>query len=340
MSIKLLTSLIIVSVIPTAYAMPCDVSCHEGIFEVALTGGGFKTTTDNTAYGINASSFVAAPEENLVSIGNGLKNSPKFKFEGTVLLGYYFQNSTINVDASYTGMRNQLNDSATGMITPELIPPAIFGDDLNSVSAASSNYNFDYDYVNIEVGSLTQLCRNGLTINPQVGLSYAHLKNNQLVGYAGGGLTTHPFSVERTSTFDGIGASFAMDVNYCVYQPLSLIGNFRYNALIGNVNASYSLTGFEPDAGRPQRALSMSIALSSKNTLVSLFQTELGLGYDFNFSKMFCGNFAVGYQLTKSIGNAEQMQFVDDRTQSSFVDSLLNTNLHGYFARLTMDFSV
>jgi hypothetical protein len=325
---KFIISCILTAISSQVFAMPYEPLSHDGIVELAFTGYGFKSDTDNTAYGINATSFTIN-NVNLASTGPVLKNDPEYQFGGTFFIGYYFPCSPLNINASYTGTRNNLEDSAQGRITPNLIPPIFLGG-INSASAASSNYHFAYDYLNIELGSLTRVCHNQLIINPQLGLSYTRLDSNQVVRYTGGSLNTQSFVIENDSSFKGLGPSFGIDLAYLICQPFSIMGNFRYNALVGNIDSFYQLANSQNNF--------MNIPFKSKYTLVNLFQTELAIGYDFNVCNAFCGNFAIGYQVTKSISGAEQIQFVDDFSSSTFVDSLLNTNLHGYFARITMDF--
>lgn len=323
---KLLLSLVFAAASSSVFAMPYEPMDHCGIFEVALTGGGFKVPTDYTGYGL---SLVDSTHLS----GDVLKNDPKYKFGGTVLLAYYFPNSTINIDASYTGLRNRTTDSETNSVGIDTL--GLPFDTYSRATTAESDFHFDYDFVNIEVGSLTRVNLNGLIINPQLGLSYARLKHDQSIGYAGGNIApaSAGVTVDRDSKFNGFGPSFNVDLNFVVCQPISLFGNFRYNALVGNIHSHYNII----DAAGS--VASADVSFKSDNTLVSLFQSELGIGYDFNFSNMFCGNIAIGYQLTKAISSGEKFGFTDD-VNGTFSNDLFNTNIHGYFARLTMDFDV
>lgn len=315
---KLLLSLVLAAASSSVFAMPYEPMDHRGILEVALTGGGFKATADYSSYGIAV----------LASDNDVLKNDPKYKFGGTVLLGYYFPNSTINVDASYTGTRNRTHDNYLGTISGVNLPASI-----STVASADSDHHFDYDFVNLEVGSLTRVNCNGLIINPQLGLSYAHLKDHQTIGYAGGDLAAgRGVAIDRNSKFNGFGPSFNVDLNFVVCRPVNLFGNFRYNALVGNIHSHHNISD-------TTGALTRDVSVESEYTLVSLFQSELGIGYDFNFCNMFCGNIAVGYQLTKAIASGERFTYTDT-VNGLYTNNLFNENIHGYFARLTMDFDV
>lgn len=323
---KLLLCLIFAAVSSGVFAMPHEPMDHCGIFEVALTGGGFKAPTDYTTYGVLRPSPAPA-----VFAGGILKNDPKYKFGGTVLLGYYFPNSTINIDASYTGVRNRDNDFANGNVVGLNMP----SDTIFQAGSAGSDFHFDYDFANLEIGSLTRVNLNGLIINPQLGLSYARLKHDQSISYglvrnAAGNLQAE-IDVEHDSKFNGFGPSFNLDLNFVICQPIALFGNFRYNALVGKIRSSFY--------GDLDGVVFADISLECENTLVSLFQSELGIGYDFNFCNMFCGNIAVGYQLTKAVASGEMLNFSGTDT-ADITDNLFNTNIHGYFARLTMDFDV
>lgn len=322
---KLLLSLVLAAASSSVFAMPYEPMDHCGILELALTGGGFKTSTDNTAYGLSVNDATNLGVE-------VLKNDPEYKFGGTVLLGYYFPNSTFNVDASWTGTRNRLNDSNLGTVTGlSIAPDTTFADAL----AASSSYHYDYDFVNVEVGSLTRVNLNGLIINPQVGLSYARIKENQNISYgdvldSDGDFALDGIGVSRHSSLRGFGPSIGVDLNYVVCLPVNFFGNFRYNALVGDIHSSGSANF---------GATTTSVSYESEKTLISLFQSELGVGYDFNFCNMFCGNFAIGYQLTKAINSGERVTFIDSEV-NTFADNLFDSSIHGWFARLTMDFNV
>lgn len=329
MRTKLLVSLLLAAASSSVFAMPADVIKHPGILEIALTGGGFVAGTEDSAYGIQLGSITAAGKPT----GNVVKNDPSYKFGGSILVGYFFPCSSINVDASYFGTHHHLNDTATGEVTASLMPPDFVGGN-QVVAAATSNYHFEYDIANIEVGSLTRVNQNGLIINPQLGLTYVHLDGNQTVSYAGSAVPVGGFANAYQSTsFNGFGPSVGLDLDFVVCQPITLMGNLRYSGLIGKAKGNYA-------AASDIAGMTTNIDFASRHSLVSLIQSELAVGYDFDWISAFCGNIALGYQVTKFIGSGEQASFVDDVSDAQFVSGPINSNVHGWFLRLTMDFAV
>lgn len=332
MRTTLLAGLILAATSSTVFAMPYDPAKHPGTFEISLTGGGYKIGTEDSAYGIQvinpaALFLVQGP------IGSIVKNDPEYKFGGSVLVGYYFPNSSINVDLSYFGTRNHIDDSNSAIVTTSLVPSGFIL--LPGSGFTTSAYDSDYDYANIEIGSLTRVNNNCLIFNPQVGLSYARLKTDQTVGYAGSNIPVGiGFIAEKDTSFKGFGPSIGFDLTYFMCNPISLSGSFRYNALVGNINSNYAVASNVNSY--------TSVDFVTENTLVSLIQSEIALGYAIEIADTLSGNVAIGYQLTKSIGNAENMQFPADVGAGliSFSDNITNTNIHGYFLRVTMDIGV
>jgi hypothetical protein len=330
MRTKLLVSLLLAAASSSVFAMPSDPVKHTGILEIALTGGGYKAGTEDSGYGIQVASISAGGK----IIGDVVKVDPEYKFGGSILVGYFFPCSSINVDASYFGTHHSLDDITTGPVTASLMPPDfVLGNQV--VGAAESNYNFKYDFANVEIGSLTRVNQNGLIINPQLGLSYARVQTDQSVGYAGESIPAGSSAfAEQKTKFNGFGPSVGFALDFVVCQPISLMGNFRYSGLIGKVDSSYAAiaTGAVNEVS--------SITLTSRTSLVSVLQSELAVGYDFDWVSAFCGNIALGYQVTKFLNSGEQASFIDDVSDAQFVSGGTNSNVHGWFLRLTMDFPV
>ena len=332
---RLLTKLVLLTIASNVYAIPYETNKHPAIFELSLTGAGLVVPTDNTAYAVQAYAF-----SDEVPSGNLRKNDPEFKFGGEILLGYYFPCSSINWGASYAATKNHTSEVVYGVNSPILIPAGFIAASGGSFPylETSTNFSFDYDLVNVEIGSLTRVGLNGLIMNPKLGVSYSYLKNQQEVGYAHS--TTAPaaedFNVSRESKFSGVGPSFGIDLHYISNdEPISLMGGFRYNALVGNVSSDNFVSSADP-------SFFSDVTINSKKTLVNVFQAEISVGYDFDLynTDAFCGNISIGYQLTKIFGNVEQIAFVDAGNGSILTDAILNTAIHGYFVRLTMDFGV
>lgn len=327
---KLLISLLLTASSSTVFAMPYDPINHPALLEIALTGGGFVAGEQDMGYGIQLDAISASGKPT----GSIVNADPSYRFGGEILLGYYFGDSSINVDGSYFGTHHTIDDSATGAITTSLVPPDFVGGS-QIATDATSDYHFRYDFANLELGSLTRVGLNGLIINPQLGLSYAHVQSSQSVTYAGGDVPAGSFvSAYQSATFNGVGPSFNIDLNYVICQPITLLGNFRYSGLIGKVDSNYSAlaSGVIND--------NVAVELTSRRSVVSLIQTELAVAYDFNWADAFCGNIALGYQVTQFFGTGQKFGFTDDVSDAQFSNSALDSNVHGWFLRLTMDFAV
>lgn len=348
MRIKFLASLLLAAASSSVFAMPSDPVKHTGVLEVALTGGGFTVGTQDTAYGLYTNNLELLSQP----IGEVLKIDPKFKFGGSVLVGYFFPCSSINVDASYFGTRNRVTQNDQGLISINLGLPGWVGEEgNNTASAAYTTYHYNYDLANIELGSLTRIDSNGLIINPKAGLSYAQLKSNQYVKYTGEGVDLsfaagqfpgNEYSHELNSRFTGFGPSIGFDLNYTVCNPFHLISSFRYNALVGNILFNYFANETANTSGNDPIP-EYDISSKTRKMLVSLIQAELGISYDFDWINAFCGNLAVGYQLSKAFDSGEKLSLPDNVTNNQhgyFIQSITNANIHGWFLRLTMDFPI
>ena len=146
--------------------------------------------------------------------------------------------------------------------------------------------------------------------------------------------------MSRGSDFKGVGPSIGISANYFLCECLSLIGNFRYNALVGNINSHNIVNSSDV-------TVFSNMSLKTKLALVNLIQAEISIAYDFNLADFSdrmglinCGNIAVGYQTTKSFGNAEHMLFLDENNSTQLTDSILDSSIQGYFARFTIYFGI
>lgn len=314
--------------------------------EIALTGGWFVADGTDTAYAIQRTD-----DPNLthfVPTGSLVKISPKYKLLGGLDLNYQ-SDCCYNWGGSYSWYHHTSNDSVTGgtatrpNIGPVLMPNSVLFRPGN-FQFASSNFKFQYDFANIELGSNFCMITDCLIVNPKVGLSYARIRADQTTTYSQ--LTDdgdYDDTVTMLSRYKGFGPSIGADVNYLFCDNFALFGNFRYSALVGSLNGEWSNVLFDPDDNAVPDYLG-NVPFHSKRHLVKLCQSELGLGYTFDWCG-FCGGIKVGYQLMQALDCVDRITLLSDFNAgdaggSALIENLRNARIHGPFIRITAKFGM
>lgn len=321
--------------------------------EVSLTGGWFQNDTANTSYGILRSDpTLPGGGFGIAPTGQILEINPKNKFAGGISVNYQTCDC-YTLGASYFSYHNKHRDTVTGgtpaapLISATLLSGLIFLSE-PQVSKAESQYNFGYDFANMEFGSTLCFIDNCLTINPKIGLSYARISADQTTVYSGStgffGNATGKDTVEILSRYRGFGPSIGADVDYLIWNGFSILGNFRSSALVGNLQCDWINTASaDTIGGLPANLYSGSLSATSKRQVVKLFQMELGLGYTFDW----CGYYArivAGYQLTKAIDSNKRIDVINQSGgQAGAIvlnDKIFNSSFQGPFMRLTANFGI
>lgn len=293
---------------------------------IELTGGWFKGAVNDSGYGIAALNLVDIPPS-----GTFLKADTDTDFGGAVALTYGFAASPYTIALTYWKVDSDATDEAAGNIGITLTP-ATWGVDF--ATNASSHVNYSNDLVRLALGATFHPDCNA-TIMPQLGASYLRVKNDQGTFYSGAGVGPNTIIyIDEKSVFKGFGPSFSLDVDYKVGSGFSVFGDFIYSALIGDIVSSYS-------ASQSNGALvPANIDTESKDMIVSLLHTEVGLAYLFD-AKAYAGKLMIGYSAVAQLGASENnANFSDDVSDSKFSDNITNVGFQGPFARVTFNFDV
>jgi Legionella pneumophila major outer membrane protein precursor len=310
-----------------------DAECCPAL-EIGLTGGWFTPYAADTAFATDSSRTGLL----VVPTGEVIRVRPKYKFGGGVSLNYQMPDCCYNWSASYFWDRNHSSRSVSGnegMILLRNLPGITYA------ATASSAFKFRYDFANIELGSQVCVIADCLTINPRVGLSYTRLKNDQTTFYSAlpdldairaVAPSATGVTIDRDSTFKGFGPSLGVDINYAFCDGFSLLGNFRYSAVVGTLDSTYQMTGFVNPINNT------SVQLSSKRHFANLFQSEMGLAYGFDWCG-YGGNIIAGYQLTKCVDSSE-FESQSGTSSALLIDRVSDSGYHGPFLRLTMKFGL
>lgn len=322
-------------------AMANGAECCPSL-EIALTGGWFAADGTETAYAIQRTDDPALTP--FLPTGPLVKISPKYKWGGGLALNYQ-SDCCYNWGASYFWYHHTSSDAVTGgtptvpNITPVLTPTSVFG--RNNFLFASSNFKFQYDFANIELGSNFCMIADCLIVNPKVGLSYGRIRADQTATYSRlAGDVDNDDLVSLLSRYKGFGPSIGADLNYLFCNSFSLFGNFRYSALVGSLNAEWSNVFFDQD-DLVVPEFHGDVPFHSERHIVKLLQSELGLGYTFDWCG-FCGGIKVGYQLTQALDCVYRISFISDFSVggSELIENLRNASFQGPFVRITAKFGM
>lgn len=310
--------------------------------EIVLTGGRFVADGTDTSYAIKRTDDPTLTH--FLPTGSLIKIPPKYKLLRGIALNYE-SDYCYNLGVSYFRYHNTSNDSVTAgtaalpNIAPVLAPNSVFGP--NNFLFASSNFKFQYNFANIELGSNFCIITDCLIVNPKVGLSYGSIRADQTTTYSRLiNDTDNDDIVTMLSSYKGFGPSIGTDVNYLFFDNFVLFGNFRYSALVGTLNGEWSNVFLDEDDNTAPEYLG-DVPFHSNRHLVKLCQSELGLGYTFDLCG-FCGGIKVGYQLTQASECVDRISIVGDFNVggSQVIENLRNARLHGPFVRITAKFGL
>lgn len=294
--------------------------------ELGLTGGDFLAMTNNGGYAISANDLVSNPPT-----GDLLKIDPTDKFGAAAYLAYRCGNTPYSYTLSYWYARSNITDVTTGNIAVTSAP-ATYGIDF--ATGVSSNENFRNDIGNLALGATYQFDGN-FTVTPKIGVTYMHVRNNQTSQFAGSGVPAGAIlTVDEPSHFKGFGPSIGADLDYGFGCNFSIFANLAYSALVGDIHAQYA--ALVSDGSQTATTIDMT----TKNTIVGLLQSEIGLSYFFNTS-FYAGKGSIGWVMAKAAGTSDNnAQFGDDVGDSNFFSAITNTGFQGPFARLVFNINV
>lgn len=291
-------------------------------WEVGVLLGGFKSSPDNTTYGL------ALINDTIPHSGTYLYLTPKYRFGGGFDITYRPACSSYQYTAMYFETENRKNQSDTReLVSPYFWPQVSF---LNLATNTFSKIKTQYRFGTISIGS--QLCINdSLSLTPSFGLSYAFLKQSMFIAY--NNHTTDPAAnalVNLNSKFNGIGPSVGGQLRYDMCYGFSFLGDLQYSALIGSIRSRY-FGQFSEDVLQPYFAL----LSKTPNVLVSQVMSDLSLGYTLPFSDYLWGNFNAGWRFTK-LFNATEFSIHSENSNPALTK--MNSTIQGPFVRAAVQF--
>lgn len=317
-----------------------DKARNHSDVEIGLTGGWFAPDTSTTNFALKREDN---DTRNAFPSGDVLRNDPKYRFGGGISVSGSCDCCYV-WSASYFWFHSKSHEEDTAPNTaPFVFTPLLASQDgvFDNVSDVESDYHFRYDFANIELGSVLCVISDCLAVKPKIGLSYSRIKNEQEVEYSRGDVPAGAvYTVDLESRYNGVGPSIGADVMYSFCGEWSIMGNFRYSALLGSLKADweFSTTGVTPLGPNTNPA---EVEFHSKRHFVKLFQSELALGYNFDW----CGNCALlmaGWQFTQALDSKEVVNFAAANGRDFFRmdDRIVNSSYQGPFVRLVARFGM
>lgn len=288
---------------------------------LGLTGGGLQGLTDSQAYAINSNRSTIPPN------GDAQKVRSTYQFGG----GAYLKYSKIDYDLKldYFNASNHADAFTTqpGLVGSTLLPASWV---INYTDSAHSKVAYNFNQLDLSAGFEWQATRS-LMIHPNIGLMYLSLGNNQYTTYTGQDAGLAIANANQTSSFKGFGPSLGLDIKKNIFYPnLSAFVNLAYTPAIGRIRSQYS-ANISDDSVFP------AFVSSKTNTVVMNYQSELGLGYEFNQTyHNVAGSIMLGYRVNYLVGASQTENLIDSSAGTNLMSSTHNFALQGVFLRLVL----
>lgn len=194
-------------------------------------------------------------------------------------LGYNFEHDNWDAFLNYTYFNTSDNSKTSAGYNGSVIPlkgtSSITGENsvLTYVTQATSNFKFDYDNLDLELGRNYFISRS-LSFRPHFGLRSSWLDLTQRTNFSGGGiLGDNLLTVYDKNNFWGLGPRAGVNSKWYLTNGFSVVGNIAGSLLYGY----YKVQHEENDTG----SLSHSIDLTGNmHRFCPNAQMFLGLGYD------------------------------------------------------------
>lgn len=316
---------------------------------IELTGGWFREMVNNGGYGLSSPGTVDFNDVTFFQEGSLLDVDPKGEFGGAIQISYYFPCSPYALAFTYWGLHTDSSRAQMGPTQSDVNQIFAFGLGTSDYAGGISEVNFHNDFFNLSLGATfhPDPC---FSFTPAIGVSYLHIKNNQNSTYYFPATAFPPLAYDLKSTFHGLGTSFGASLDYKFINRISFFGSLTYNALVGNISARRQsvlpLTGNPVNDPILQAEFSADAELRSRNRIVSLIQSELGLSY--LFCPKYSGEFKLGYAIQNAFGASERGIFLGDGIspdlpapfEASFQSFMSDVGFQGPFARFSAEFNL
>ncbi len=288
--------------------------------EFTLEGLYLQPTNSDLDYATSITSF-AGSDSTATNISTV---DPDYDFGFRIGLGYIFPDSGNDVQASWTHFSHSTTDSAgfsgLGLDVITRAGREFFGDSDTDNVTASSNADFKYDTVDLDVGQYISV---GTRLQTRLfmGLRYAQVKNNltdtytgafTVTGAPGATLVDPAFSdVENyNSKFTGIGPRFGVDATYHVGNCFGVVGHVAAALLVGRVETSTNLSYSASDT---PSISSLSVNADNQTRVVPAFDAQLGIDYTWPISNNASSlTIEAGWQVTQYIDAIDRLNTTTD----------------------------
>lgn len=273
--------------------------------EITLEGLLLQPTNSDLGYVPDA--FLTSINPNTISMP---AVDPGYNFGFRVGLGYVFPNSGNDVQLNWTHFYSNTNDTTTNNLESQ--PIVTFVPAINESTTVTSNTNFTYDAIDLDVGQYLSI---GTRLSARffTGLRFAQLQNDE--DFNGTGTVLPPGVVSSsnvpdittvssmTSKFTGFGPRLGVETHYRVAHHFGVISQIAAALLVGRVESSST---FNPTFALFNNAFpsSLDVTVNAPNTtrIVPAFDAKLGVDYSIPFRNN-TSRFSVelGYQVTQYI---------------------------------------
>lgn len=218
------------------------------------------------------------PQATLPLAGAMQENSFDWDFGFRVGLGYNFQHDSWDTFLNYTYYRTSDFDKSVAGFGGSLVPlkgtPSITGDtNLTYASEASSDYSFDFDNVDLELGRNYFISRS-LSFRPHFGLRSSWIDLTQNSSFTGGNvLGDNLLQVYDNNNFWGIGPRAGVNSKWYLTKGFGIIGNISGSLLYGYYKVQHN----ENDTANLSNEIKIN---GNMHRFAPNAQLLLGLSYD------------------------------------------------------------
>lgn len=259
--------------------------------------------------------------ETLIAGTDGAANTnvenvnPNYGWGIRVGVGYIFPDTGNDVQANWTHLTQSSTDSTNYMLdssgTSFITSRAgtvyrILGDGESSLGA-SSNAEFQYDAIDLDVGQYLSI---GTRLQTRLfaGVRFAQIKNNITDDY-NYEVPEALFSINETdyfqSQFTGIGPRFGVDMSYNVWNCFGLVGSVAGALLVGREQASTNVDLLVSTVPVP---LTATANTDNTTRIVPSFDAKLGVDYSIPFKNDAARlSIEAGYQVTQYIDAIDRL---------------------------------
>jgi hypothetical protein len=262
-------------------------------------------------------------------------------------LGYNFDHDGWDIRAEYTYFDSNGSDSTSAGLNSTVIPLRGTSGIVATVAnpayqfifcgSAKSQYDFDYQSVDLELGRAYFVSRT-LSFRPHWGLKSAWIDQQQITRYTGGtandnnlGLGVNTVHVKDDCDFWGLGPRVGVDSKWYLGCGFSIFGNVAGALLFGHFDVNHK----ERYSLLQDNRVKMS---ANRHAFSPNVQMQLGLRYD---TYVHCGKQHIGVGLGYEANywwRQNQMLKIDDAQVLKYERYSEDVSMHGLTLDIKWDF--